>query len=61
MTHRQSPLTVASTEMRAIAHREVIADPNQITAMIHFVGTKNKTIVGTDRAKAGNPRGKRGK
>lgn len=32
-----------------------MADPNQITAMIHFVGTKNKTIVGTDRAKTDNP------
>lgn len=24
-----------------------MADPNQITAMIHFLGSENKTVVGT--------------
>lgn len=34
---------------------EVVAEPNQITAMIHFLGTKNKTIVGTDHGEPGIP------
>lgn len=34
---------------------EVVAQPNQITAMIHFLGTKNKTIVGAGHSEPGIP------
>ena len=40
-------------------HSEVMADTNQITAMIHFLATKNKTIVGAAERLASPPAGGR--
>lgn len=50
--NKKSPLTRQhrrnnTKKERAVTHSEVMTKPNQITAMIHFLGTKNKTTVGT--------------